>query len=1026
MLKHPELTEKRIEQFIGMFLEPRLEVESAPLALAFNPAAANSRKEAAKGKWVSVAPGFRWGPAWRTVWFKASGTIPSSWEGKEVVARLEVGGERTIWKGDSPGWGIDGPHDSFPVTKVARGGEAVEIWIQAYGDNPAVRVHGHTPEPEPKPFAVSDVSMRVFDRELWDFYLDCKFYHGLLVTFDKGDAAGAHVLRGLNEAVNRFDPHNRETLQDARRALREWTVSRRTDRYHTLTPVGHAHLDTAWLWPIHITKKKMAHTTSTQLALMDSYPEYVYVHSQASQYEWLESEHPELFRRVREKVVAGQWEPLGSMWVEADTNLAGGEALVRQFLYGKRYFKEKFGIETKDMWLPDVFGYSAAIPQMLNKLGIDYFLTQKISWNQINIFPHNTFWWQGIDGSRIWSHFPPADTYCGMCTPIELKRHLTGHRDPARSDHGLYVYGYGDGGGGPTAEHIEFLRRAARAPGLPQIQSRRAAEFFQEARDKSRDLPVWAGELYLEAHRGTYTTQAANKKLNRHCEFLMRDIEFLSVLRKEFPRGYPAKEIERLWKLVLLNQFHDILPGSSVREVYDDSDRDYKDVVDQANAIAQECLSSISEACSTTGMERPIALFKFAEVSTEGRLPLTGKAVPQSLQCDGENLPVQEIDEFGERHLIFPIPERALGFVAICDLRTEAAASKPRLAARARRIENDTWSVRFDPHGNVTSILSLEDQTEYIEQGKVANCLQLFDDRPLYWSAWDVDVFALETQQDLIRSERFEVVERGPVRVAVEIEKKFGKSTLRQRISLGPTPGIRFDTWIDWREDEKMLKVAFPVNVNSPRATFEIQFGNVERPTHVNTSWDTARFEVCAHKWVDLSEGGHGVALLNDSKYGHDIRGNVIRLTLLRSPKAPDPNADMGIHRFTYALMPHFGPYNWAGVVQAAQALNAPLHSQFVRRAGGGKGECKPLLVCEDRNLIIESVKKAEASEAIIIRLYEAHNSRGSAEMACARRVKSAHLCDLMENKVANLEIHEGVVLFDYKPFEIITIMLVT
>jgi alpha-mannosidase len=424
------------------------------------------------------------------------------------------------------------------------------------------------------------------------------------------------------------------------------------------------------------------------------------------------------------------------------------------------------------------------------------------------------------------------------------------------------------------------------------------------------------------------------------------------------------------------------------------------------------------------GFSKPIALFQFADVQTEGRIPApTGRQV-QSIHCCGQSSPVQTIVEDGEKWLAFRIPEAALGAVAVADLRTTPFEGKQTLKAKTRRIENESLSVRFDQHGNISSIVSLEDGSEYFEPGTLANMFHLFDDRPTFWDAWDVDAFALETQRDLVHSDRFEITEHGPVRVAAVMEKRFGKSSIVQTISLGPTPGIRFDTVVDWREDEKMLKVAFPLNINAQRATFEIQFGNVERPTHRNTSWDMAKFEVCAQKWVDVSEGDQGVALINDGKYGHDVLGNVLRMTLLRSPKAPDPTADMGKHKFSYLLLPHFGSYNWAQVVQAAYAFNAPLHWKL-QPSTSGAGDCTQRFVsCEDRNIVIESVKRAEDSNDLIVRMYECHNARGRAELTCSRKVKAAMLCDLMENDVAEMDRTESGAMFDYRPFEIITVRL--
>jgi alpha-mannosidase len=1015
VLKHPEITERRIRQFAEHSLKPLVHGEPLTLTIEYSEESHADERSAREASWRSVSPGFSWGPAWRTVWFRVTGTVPKEWEGSVVVARLDLGGERIVWKDNVPTQGLDGFHQDY---RIQSGGD-FELYVQATGDNPDVRVHGLPPNPNPEPFVVGNCDIRIFDEEVFQLYTDCIFYLDLLQSLSENDPAREHLLRGLNLAANLFDPEVRETIADARRAIADGAKNKRRDEYHVVTAVGHAHLDTAWLWPLSITKIKMAHTTASQLALMDQYPEHVFVHSQAAQYEWLELEYPELFRKVVAKVKEGKWEALGSMWVEADTNLAGGEALIRQFLYGKKYFLEKLGIDTKDMWLPDVFGYSAALPQILRKCNIDRFLTQKISWNQFNKFPHHTFWWQGIDGTRVWSHFLPADTYIGQCKPSELRKHLTNYKDAARCDHSLYVFGWGDGGGGPTRDHLEFLRRATDSPGVPQIQIRRAKDFFDEAIASSKDLAVWVGELYFELHRGTYTTQASTKKNNRRCEFLIRDAEYLCAA-SELP--YPAEKLEGLWKKVLLNQFHDILPGSSVREVYEDASRDYAYVIQETERIVKECMEAATVTADTEHMACPIALFQFARCSSEKTIPAVEGCVANSVVCEGKSAAVQTIDHFDGKKWLFQVPEAALGTVAVADFRSEAAPVAAHLKAVGRSLENEFWKLEFDESGNLSNVISRADGTEFVAEGEPANRFQLFEDKPLFWSAWDVEIFALETGKYLDALDRFEIVESGPVRVAAEIERKFGKSKIIQRISLGQTAGIRFDTTVEWAEADKMLKVAFPVNVNATRATYEIQYGNIERPTHVNTSWDLARFEVCAHKWVDLSEGGRGVALLNDGKYGHDIRDNVIRLTLLRSPKAPDPTADMGLHHFSYILLPHGGSYAEAGAVDAAYALNAAVHAQPLGKKPGES--LLPLLFvgCDATNLVIESVKRAEDGSGTIIRVYDAHNCRGRALLRFSKEVRSAALCDLLENELAPLEPRGREVSFDYKPFEIVTI----
>lgn len=1030
MLKHSDLTLRRIGLFLKTEIKPRIYGERKPLRIEINSNPCKTQQEAEKGPWQEVGKGFEYGPAYTTFWFRLSGTVPKEWAGKDVVVHAEIGSERTLWKDNSPFRGVDYEHTDFgfltggtlPTEGPVEGGENVTYVIEAYTKNPQCRVHLKELPREEKVEKIEFADLVIVNNDVKALYFDVDFAYNLLESVSQDDPAFHTILRALNDVINLFAKDGEESITRSRKIIKDALGSVNSEFKHTIYPVGHAHLDTAWLWPISITKQKMAHTTATQLSLMEKYPNYVFVHSQASQYEWLEKDYPKLFERVKAAIERGQWEPVGSMWVEADCNLTGAESLVRQFLYGKRYFREKFGYTTHDMWLPDVFGYSAALPQILEKFNINYFLTQKISWNQFNKFPHHTFWWQGIDGTKVWTHFPPADTYNASCEPKEVIKSVKNYKDHARSENSLYVFGHGDGGGGPTERHMEFIKRGRLAPNYPEVMfGKKAIDFFRDAKAKSKDLMTWVGELYLELHRGTYTSQAANKKSNRYSEFLLRDADWLAF----FAGGkHPSAKLEEAWKLVLLNQFHDIIPGSSVQEVYVDSKVDYEAVAKAGNEIVEDSLKAIAKKLDTSEFAKPIALFQNGNVPTQAEVAWSEEEVPVGIKVGEEFLPTQLVEEFGERKLIFETPQDALSAVAVGDFKDSGSPIKNRLKASSRKLENDQFSVRFDVNGNISSIQSLEDGTEFVEPGKLANVFQLLEDKPLFWSAWDVDVYAYETAQELLKSESVELVEKGPVRVAIEVVKKFGNSTIKQRISLGPTPGIRFDTEIDWREEDKMLKVAFPVKINSSRATYEIQFGNVERPTHYNTSWDMARFEVCAQKWVDLSEGDLGVALLNDGKYGHDINGNVMRMSLLRAPKAPDPECDMGIHRFSYVLLPHFGPYNYADVVHAAYAHNAPMRYAFVEPHAGSETHLNPLVTCDDRNVVIEAVKKAEDSNDLIVRLYECHNSRGEAELFCANTPTEAVLCDLEENELADLEINDGLVQFSYKPFEIITIKL--
>ncbi|MFI5387233.1 MAG: alpha-mannosidase, partial [Fimbriimonadales bacterium] len=755
MLKHPEITRRRLDLFLKQDILPRLYGERAPLKIEINERPAKDQNEAQKGPWREVKPGHRYGPAYTTFWFRLTGNVPPSMADREIAVVAELGGERTVWRDNSPWCGIDWSHTDmgfldgsiFPseASKVGR----IEMFVQSYTRNPQVEVHIRERPREALVETVENAEVVVVDRDIKALHYDLEFTLSLLDSLDKDGPSYATLLRALNEVVNIFRPEARETIARSRKLIKETLGVLNGELKHTMVPVGHAHLDTAWLWPLDITKKKMAHTTATQLNLIDHYPEYVFVHSQASQYEWLEREYPALFKRVKEAIAKGQWEPVGSMWVEADCNLTGPESLVRQFLYGKRYFREKFGYETHDMWLPDVFGYAAALPQILTKFNIKYFLTQKISWNQFNKFPHHTFWWQGIDGTRIWTHFPPSDTYCGSCEPKQILFSVKNHRDHARSDHSLYVFGHGDGGGGPTERHLELLRRGRLAPHFPEIASGKGAiDFFREAKSRSRDLQTWVGELYGEFHRGTYTTQAANKRANRFSEFLLRDAEYLASFTEGFPKSYPTAKLEEAWKLVLLNQFHDIIPGSSVREVYVDSLREYEQVAKLGREVIDKSLKSIGAKLDTGSMSRPVALFQNCVSTIQGEIPWTAESVPQSLVCGDEALPVQLVDGLGERKLVFQTPVAALESVAVGDLSDAPPSQKAKVRGSGRKIETAELSVRLDGNGNIASILSLEDGTEFVEQGKLANLFQFLEDKPLSWSAWDTDVFAQETCLD--------------------------------------------------------------------------------------------------------------------------------------------------------------------------------------------------------------------------------------------------------------------------------------
>ena len=1066
MLKHADLTRRRVESFLAETLLPRLWETQVPLTAAVHQPSPTERDyremridpaSAGQFEYQPVEPGFAWGPIWSDAWFLFSGTVPEDWAGKRVVARIDCGAEAIVWDGDDPLQGIDRNHGEIVLFESAKGGEQVSLRVQATGMNPKVSVHGKPEEPGPTPFVFGHATLAVYDAELIGLYLDMDVALGVMKSLggeQAADSTPAHIdnprygqlLYALNEVVNLYDAANPDSIVAARKRLAETFDRPANASAHQISALGHAHIDTAWLWPLERTQFKCLHTFATAIRYMDAYPEYKFVCSQAAQYEWVKRMAPKLYARIKEKIKSGQWEVAGSMWVEADCNLSSGESLVRQILHGKNFFKDEFGVETKDLWLPDVFGYAAALPQILKKARIDYFLTQKISWNQINKFPHHTFQWQGIDGTRVFTHFPPADTYNGALTPKELTFNVKNFRENDRATRSLYLFGYGDGGGGPTVQMLENARRLKNTEGMPRLEIEKAIDFFKKAEAEAKDLPVWVGELYLELHRGTFTTQARNKRANRKSEFLLRDAEFLSVVSPAGLKAYPMADLDRAWKTTLLNQFHDIIPGSSVHEVYEDSARDYEDVAAMAGDIIDGVLADFDREIDTRSMRRPFAIFSnLSHFANEAIAVEIGPAENPvaALGPEGDALPIQISAPDGKRLAIFVPKNLPLHGYAVWDLAGTAmpVTAEDTVFATTTVLENDSLLVEFDPEsGLITRIFDklserevLNDTFEADEQGNPgalipANCanqLQLFEDKPLFWDAWDIDVYYQEKPARVITQlESVKVVESGPVRGAVRFVRTFGSSRITQtvRLTVG-SARLDFVTEMDWHETDTMLKVAFPVAVNSPRATYEIQYGHVERPTHRNTSWDMARFEVCAQKWADLSEGDYGVALLNDCKYGHDILGSTLRLTLLRSPKAPDPEADMGLHTFTYALLPHSGDIREGEVVENAYAINTPPFARAITaNQTGSLPVDRSFFEIDNASVFIEAIKRAEKEHAIIVRLYEGHNTRGLVTLTTTLPVKRAFLTDLLETNVYDLPLSGGEVTLPFQPFEIITV----
>jgi len=979
-----------------------------------------SVSDARRRDFVPFAVGQEWGGAWDTTWFRMDATIPPAWRGSEVVALVDLGGagmvgftaEGLVWDGDQPCQGLHLKHRECLVARPAEGGEAIELWIEAAA-NP-IPPWGTSPWPllmpdvdGPAIYRLAQADLAIVRRDVDALYYDMLVLSQLLDTLPEDTTRASQVLRALESACDTIDEDDIiQSVSAARATLRDALAQPASADVHRISAIGHAHIDSAWLWPTRETKRKCARTFANALRLMQDYPEYRFSASQAQQYQWMKDHYPPLYQRLREQVNAGRFEPIGSMWVEADCNIPSGESLVRQIVHGKRFFMDEFDVETTDLWLPDVFGYSAALPQILKAAGISSFLTQKMSWNDVNRFPHSTFWWEGIDGTRILTHFPPADTYNGDMSVGELKKSERQFAQHAVSKHSLYPFGYGDGGGGPTRAMLESARRVADLDSVPRVEIGTVASFWESLHAESAELPVWVGELYLEYHRGTYTTNGAIKRANRRNEEALRAAELWAVAAASMYgqwSTYPTDALDDAWKLLLLNQFHDIIPGSSIHWANDDCLRDQAKISQVTSDIVVAARQAVVDLIDASDMTRPLVVFNAAS---------------------RERTELIEVRRDGEPALV-PVTVPPCGYTTI-DLDDLPPAAPNGITVSERSLENEVLRVTWDDTGLLSSIYDKDNDREVLASGARANVFQLHDDHPRDFDAWNVDVDYLDQRVDLTDINSITVVERTAQRGAVRFVRDFGTSTITQTMRLATSSRrLEFDTEIEWHERHKFLKVAFPVDVLASRATYEIQFGHLERPTHTNTTWDVARFEVCAHRWADLSEPGYGVALLNDCKYGYDVHGNVMRLSLLRGPGWPDPQTDQGWHRFSYALFPHAGDLRAAGVVAEAEALNLPLVAVPVAPDAPrvGTWPSTASVVRADRpNVTVEAVKKADREHAIVVRVSEAWGRRGRVRLSTSLPVTSATRVDVLERDLYAMACDDGVVELDLRPFELVTI----
>ncbi len=911
---------------------------------------------------------------------------------------------------------LQGTDKNHPSVVLPREGGEHEVWFYVYT--------GY--DREDYKFAPALV---LRDEAAWSLYHDIKTPYDALPVMEPDSLQYVRLRDTLNGALNLLDwraPGSREfydSVRDAAEYLERELYSKLPARGEGGRPnvacIGHTHIDTAWLWTFAQTREKVARSFSTVVRLMERYPEYKFMSSQPQLYEYIREDEPETYSEIKRLVAERRWEPEGAMWVEADCNLTGAEALVRQILYGKEFFRREFGVESHILWLPDVFGYSAALPQILKKSGVDAFVTSKISWNETNKMPYDMFMWRGIDGSEVFTYFltpqktttdrEPAryTTYNGDITPSMINGTWRRMQQKELTREALDTFGYGDGGGGPTEEMIERGRRMERGIGtLPTVSFEFAGDFLDRVRagaTATGKLPRWVGELYLEFHRGTYTSNAKNKKNNRQCEYMCLDAESLGTAHTIISGAdYPREVLRRSWESVMLCQFHDVLPGSSIKQVYDDTDKIYARVRGELGEYTERARREIADSVRPKN--------GYALVFNPNGFTASGTVA--ALCRDGDRLSAE---------LVYVKDVPPLGWAHMPYVRGHEGA---RAELDARVIENEHIRVEFDEKFELSRVWDKDAGREVLDG--VGNRLVAYEDFPRAYDAWEITNYYTEKSYPINDVESVDTIEHG-ASVGFRVVRRYMESTVEQEITVTPyDKKVEFKTVIDWHERHTLVKAHFPVAVLADRATYEIQYGSVTRTTHENTSWDAAQFEVCAHKYADVSEHGYGMALINDCKYGHSCRGSELSLTLLKSATHPNKEADQGRHEFTYAILPHEGDFCEAGVVRAAYILNRPLVSVMPSGSGEGALEKFSLAAADRENIVIESVKLAEGSDDVIIRLYDAFGERSKTKVTFGFPAAEANICDLLERagEVLPLTDDQRSVEVDVGAFEIVSIRI--
>ena len=983
-----------------------------------------------KGNSVKVGQGFRSKGYDKYNWLCTKISIPESFGDENVLGIFDFGVpmgtgnnsnfESLLYVNGKPYQGVDGNHKEvfFNIKETGRELElSFRIWSGLNGGG----------RPREMTMSIDRAEFGVLDTAADDFYylaMAALETHELL---DENNEYKSYILNQLVETFRLVDFTNKKSetyyksLQTALDYLRDRLKGQGKPGVN-VTMLGHTHIDVAWLWRLRHTREKTARSFSTVNRLMEKYPEYIFIQTQPQLYDYLKEDYPDIYEHIKRRVAEGRWEPSGAMWVECDCNLASGESIIRQILVGKNFFKKEFDYESEFLWLPDVFGYSWALPQILKKSGVNTFMTTKISWNDTNRLPYDTFIWRGMDGSEVTTHFVTTTelndvtyTYNGESRPYAIKGVWDNYRNKDLNRDLLISYGFGDGGGGPTREMIKYIEAAKLMPGIPNVETGRATEYFRKLNETIKEnpyngyLPIWDGELYLEFHRGTYTSQGYNKKMNRFMEYKLREEEMLSVFaEKLFDKPYNREEFLKAWKIVLCEQFHDILPGSSIHEVYEDSHEEYERALKYI-----ENATKASKASFVTEKENVFTLFNQANWERDSIVKIpAGAETYEYTDSGGNTLPSHRC---GEKDLVYVKGLKPLAFTTITrTAKVENVAEE----FEENTVETPYYIVSWDGKGRLVRLYDKSADREVIPEGKFANVFQIFEDKPRCFDAWELES-TIDLKKEEIPCDGNIIKTKNELGYFIHFTYNYNNSKIMQTLCLyNDKRRIDFKTTVDWKESQKILKTAFSVDIRGVFARYDVQEGNIVRPITRNTSWEAAKFEVVAHKWADLSETGYGVALLNDCKYGYDIKEDTMRLSLLKSATDPDYSADYGTHELTYSLYPHKEEWYNSGLEEEAFDLNSPVVVFDGASALGNES----LISFDAKNIVLDAFKKAENEEAYVLRFHEYTGRRGRLTLATGLKFDSWCESDLMENPLG--EWKQTAIEVEVKPYEIKTIML--